>query len=277
VNYRHAFHAGNFADLVKHAALIGLLTRLDADPSPLTVVDTHAGAGVYDLIDGTQARSKEAQAGVARLMVGDGLPPALEALAARVRARNPSGPVETYPGSPALIVEALRPQDRYVACELRPDDHAALARMLGPAGTSAQARLADGFQTAVDVAAATPGRLALLIDPPFERADDYLQIVRTVGAVLKSKPAATFLIWLPLKDLETIDGFVRRLEPVPGVRAIVAETRLRPLHNPMKLNGCALVAIGAPAGFAADLQAISGYVARVFGEPGGGAKLWEIG
>ena len=272
MNYRHAFHAGNFADLVKHAALLRLLDRLLADPAPLTVIDTHAGAGRYDLTDEAQARSGEAEAGVARLRTGSDLPGGLHALARHVRAQNPSGAVETYDGSPALILDRLRPQDRFIACELRPDDHTALTRLLGGRG---DARLTDGFAEAAEIAH-TPGRLLVLIDPPFERADDYVRIVETAAAVRTAKPEATLLAWTPLKDLETLDGFVRRLEDA-GLDALICETRLRRLTDPMRLNGCVLAAIGAPEGFAVDLEAISGWVAATLGEPGGAAKTWLAG
>ena len=273
MNYRHAFHAGNFADLVKHAALLRLLGRLLADPSPLTVVDTHAGAGRYDLTDQEQARSREAEAGVARLMTGSDLPEGLDELARHVRAQNP-GPVTVYDGSPAMILERLRPQDRFIACELRSDDKARLAKLLGARG---DARLTDGFAEAVEIARTTPSRLLVLIDPPFERADDYTRIVETAAAVRTAKPDATLLVWTPLKDLETLDAFVRRLEDAGLDDTLICETRLRRLTDPMRLNGCVLAAIGAQDGFADDLEAISDWVARTLGEPGGAAKTWRAG
>jgi 23S rRNA (adenine2030-N6)-methyltransferase len=277
MNYRHAFHAGNFADLVKHAALLRLLARLMADASPLTIVDTHAGAGTYDLADPAQARSKEAEAGIGRLQGTGDLPPAMAALSAAVKAANPSGAIRTYPGSPALICAALRAQDRLIACELRADDHRALTRTLAACAARAEARLSDGYAAAVETAKAAKGRLLLLIDPPFERADDYLRLTETVAAVRRAKPDAVILIWAPLKDLETLDSFVRRLEAIPGLSATVSETRLRPLRDPMKLNGCVLVAVDAPKGFAAELDAIAGFAVQTLGEPGGAAKTWHVG
>jgi 23S rRNA (adenine2030-N6)-methyltransferase len=107
MNYRHSFHAGNFADLVKHALVLWLVTARQA-AGPLTVFDTHAGAGLYDL-SGDGARSKEAEAGVARLMSADGRTPLMDALAAEVAALNPEGGARFYPGSPLLIADALTP------------------------------------------------------------------------------------------------------------------------------------------------------------------------
>ncbi|HYF21777.1 MAG TPA: 23S rRNA (adenine(2030)-N(6))-methyltransferase RlmJ [Caulobacteraceae bacterium] len=274
MNYRHAFHAGNFADLVKHAAVLALVRRLTGDPSPLLVIDTHAGAGLYDLEDAEQARSKEAEAGVKRLMGGQ-TPPPFAALREAVERRNPDGGVRWYPGSPSLIVEALRPGDRYVGCELREDEHGRLAALLARTGKTAEARRGDGYEAARELSRG-PGRRLLLIDPPFERADDYLRTAETLGAVLKADPRAAALVWLPLKDLETLDGFARRLEALRLPRALVAEARLRPLHDPMKMNGCALVAVNPPDGFEAELEAICAFVVEALGAPGGRAKLWRL-
>ncbi len=276
MNYRHAFHAGNFADLVKHAALLRLLDRLMAEASPLTVVDTHAGAGVYDLTDTAQTRSKEAEAGVARLMQAEGLPSSLEALAAAVRAANPQGALATYPGSPALILGALRPGDRFIACELQQDVHAELARLFA-GHANADARQADGYAAVAEVARRAQSRLMVLIDPPFERSDDYTRLADTVRALRAVKADAVVLIWTPLKDLETFDRFVRQLEAIPGLEATVSEMRLRRLLDPMKMNGCVLVVVNAPPGFDGDLEEISTFIATTLGEPDGGAKTWHVG
>ncbi len=276
MNYRHAYHAGNFADLVKHAALARLLERLMRDPAPLFVVDTHAGAGSYDLGDERQVRSGEAEAGVARL-TGRSLPPEFAGLQRSVAMRNPGGRVTIYPGSPAIVLDALRPQDRLLACELHPDDHTALAAMLARSKKPARARLGDGYVHAVEAARTATSRLLLVIDPPFERPDDYVRTVETLEEVLVARPGACALVWLPLKDLETLDGFVRRLEAAALGPALVAEARLRPLAEPMRMNGCALVALNPPAGFFADLQAICGFVVEALGAPGAAAKVWTPG
>ena len=273
MNYRHAFHAGNFADLVKHAALLQLLSRLTAGPGPLTVIDSHAGRGLYDLAGVEAKKSGEAQAGIARLMAAADAPPEFAALTAAVRKLNSGGPARRYTGSPWLIAEALRPGDSYLACELRPDEHAAL-RELMKARHGVRTVCADGYDAA---ATQTPvsGRALVLIDPPFERADDYQRIAETLAAVRRSNRTATALVWLPLKDLETFDGFLRGLED--GVRApmLVAETRMRPLTDPLKMNGCALVLLGAPADLAGPLEAICDWTAKTLGQ-GGESRIYAL-
>ena len=266
MNYRHAFHAGNFADLVKHAGLLALVDRLQADPAPLTIVDTHAGRGLYDLTGAEAKKSGEAQAGVGRLMASADAPAAFAPLKAAVAVLNPDGAVRRYPGSPWLIAARLRPGDRYVACELRADEHAALQRLMQGRG-DVRALCADGYAAAPREVPAK-GRALVLIDPPFERADDYPRIVQAVAAVRGRNGAASVLVWLPLKDLETFDAFLRDLEDAVDAPLLVAEARMRPLADPMKMNGCALVSLGAPDGLAPELEAICAWTAAALGQDG---------
>ena len=273
MNYRHAFHAGNFADLIKHAALLQLLGRLTADEGPLTVIDTHAGRGLYDLAGPEARRSGEAEAGVVRLMAARDAPPEFAPLVEAVTALNAGPQARRYPGSPWLIAEALRPHDRYLACELRPEEHGALqALMKGRANVTTLC--ADGYAAAAE-RCPDKGAVLVLIDPPFERPDDYRRIVDTVARVRRRNRAAQVLIWLPLKDLETFDGFLRDLEDAIPAPLLVAEARMRPLRDPMKMNGCALVLVGAPDGFEAPLAAICGWVAQALGEDGE-ARIYRL-
>ena len=268
MNYRHAFHAGNFADLVKHAALLRLLARLAGEPEPLTVIDTHAGRGLYDLASAEAARSGEAAAGVGRLMAATDPPAAFAPLRAAVARLNGGGEVRRYPGSPWLIAEALRAGDRYVACELRREEHAALRRALdGKPGV--ETLCADGYAAAVERCPRQGnGQALVLIDPPFERADDYARVVETAQRLRRRNAATRLLIWLPLKDLETFDAFLRDLEDAVASPLLAAETRMRPLSDPMKMNGCALVLLGAPEGLRGELETICGWTAATLGEAG---------
>ena len=271
MNYRHSFHAGNFADLLKHALVLWLV-KSRQETGPLTVFDTHAGAGLYDL-SGDGTRSKEAEAGVARLMTAEGRTPLMDALAAEVAAINPDGGARYYPGSPLLIADALGEGGRYVGFELNPPVRAMLAEAL-VGRTNAQAREGDGYVAVVSEAAKVRGPL-VLIDPPFEKPDDYVRSAETAIAVVKRDPTATVAIWTPLKDLETFDGFIRRLQGKAGP-TLVAEARLRPLTNPMKMNGCALVVVNPPTGAQAAANEVCGWVAGALGEAGGRAEVWTF-
>ena len=271
MNYRHSFHAGNFADLVKHALVLWLLNARQAR-GPVTVFDTHAGAGLYDL-SGDAARSREAEAGVARLMTAEGRPPLLDALAARVAAINTPGETRFYPGSPILIADALTEGGRYVGFELNPPVRALLDEAL-KGRANAEAREGDGYDYVVRAAAGTRAPL-VLIDPPFEKPDDYLRSAETALAVAGRDRDATVAIWTPLKDLETFDGFIRRLQGRAGP-TLVAEARLRPLTNPMKMNGCALVVVNPPTGAEAAANTVCGWTARMLGDAGGKAEVWSF-
>ncbi len=270
MNYRHAFHAGNFADLVKHAALLSLISLMRR---PITVVDTHAGAGRYDLAGPEARRSGEAADGVAKLMAAAARPPALEALTVAVGKQNGGGGLTVYPGSPLLAASALSGADRLIACEMRPEEHASLARLLA-GRPNVETRCADGYTELTRLRAAGPA--LALIDPPFERADDYQRIIAAVCPWLAAGPDAIAMIWTPLKDLETFDAFLRDLrDACPREPLLVAETRMRPLTDPMRMNGCALVILRPPSGLAASLDATCGWVAQHLGAPGAQARVWS--
>jgi 23S rRNA (adenine2030-N6)-methyltransferase len=275
LNYRHAFHAGNFADLVKHAAAALIMDRLTVTPGPLLVVDTHAGAGLYDLGSEMAKRSGEAEAGVLKLMADPSAPEALSSLKAAVWAVNDAKDVRRYPGSPVLIARRLRQSDEYVGAELRADDFEAVNAALKGAKGKARAVHADGYDL-LKSRAADPRRLFALIDPPFEKPDDYDRILDALKPVLARRTPATALVWLPLKDLETFDAFLRGLEALDPPSVLAVEARLRPLTDPMRMNGCALVILGPPPGIEPDLKAVADWVVGAAGGAGAVAKLWAL-
>ena len=274
LNYRHDFHAGNFADLLKHGLLLHLLKRMMASAGPLTVLDTHAGAGRYDLEGDEARRSGEAQAGVVKLMADPDAPAAFDLLKAAVLAANRDKGARFYPGSPALALAAIRPGDRYVGCELRPDDHARLDRVVREADRRGQALRKDGYAV---VGEPSTTRRLVLIDPPFEAGDEYRRLLSTLAAaLLRGWEDDVFAVWLPLKDLETFDGFLRGLEAMRPPRTLVAEVRLRPLDDPTRLNGCAVVVIGGPD--VSDVaQDICHWIVARLGEAGGEARVSRLG
>lgn len=268
MNYRHHFHAGNFADLVKHALWLALLRKATVRAGPITVIDTHAGAGMYDLQGDAAQRSGEAEQGIVRLMADGAAPAPFETLKAAVRLANAEGEVRYYPGSPALTWSALRKRDSWEGCELRPDDRQALANLAADHFDNARVLQADGY---AHLAGARPKeRLIALIDPPFEQPDDYRRILDT----LARSAAETTVVWLPLKDLETLDAFIEGLED-QRARGFVVEVRLRPLTDPMKMNGCAVAVLGVEAAaLEAEAMAVAEWVAAT--GPDGRAKLTKL-
>ena len=275
MNYRHHFHAGNFADLVKHAALLTALKRLGRGHEPLVVIDTHAGAGLYDLAGDMAVKSGEAAAGVGRLMADSAAPAALAALEAAVGQANPAGGLRFYPGSPLLAARALRSGDRLVAYELRAEDAETLRAALNGVRCAVEVSCADGFESAVR-RVPSHGPVLVLIDPPFERADDYARIQVCVSAVLARNPAAVVMVWTPLKDLETFDRLLRGIEEGGAPATLVVETRLRPLDDPMRMNGCALIIANPPPGLEVDLRPVCEWVVAALGGKGGEARIWSL-
>ena len=270
MNYRHAFHAGNFADIAKHAILLDLLVGLEGGAGPLTVIDTHGGAGVYDLSGPEASRTQEAQGGIARLMAAADPPGEFSALKAAVRRLNPGRETRLYPGSPLLIAERLRHGDRLIACEARSDDHGAL-RLALRAWPLAEAVKTDGWTLAARRAPRSPAPLLVLIDPPYEASDDAAQAAELTRRVLAVNRRAVIAIWAPIKDLTSFDAMAGALEDAAfGCPTLIAETRLRPLADPMRLNGCAMVIVNPPVGLETRAQRIVEWIGLTLGEGGEG-------
>ena len=272
LNYRHSFHAGNFADLFKHVALLRALDLAMSDPAPLLVVDTHAGAGRYRL--SAEALANGEAVAVRRLLDAEDAPSVFDPLKQRLVVQDGS---LVYPGSPLLAVAKLRADDRLIACELRQDDGADLSTALRPYRPRAEFRLADGYAALVPALRAWPGRALALIDPPFERGDDYVNIAEVVRAALAARPGAAFLIWAPLKDLETFDSLVRAIEAGVSAPGLAAELRLRPPLDPLRLNGCGLLVINLPGpSMRSALEEAGAWIAATLGEPGAGVRIRHL-
>lgn len=276
MNYRHHFHAGNFADLLKHALLLAVLDLMQETGEPVSVFDTHAGAGRYDLEGEAARRSGEAEAGVVRLAADPDLPDVLGPLRAAVEAENRGGALRSYPGSPLLVVRALAREGRYTGCELRLDDFEALRKALAPF-PSARAVRADGYAALEDWLAVSSGPRLVLIDPPFERGDDYQRAVAAAHAAHRC--GAATLVWTPLKDLETFDAFLGGIEAFAAA-GLVAEVRLGPLDNPLKMNGCAVTLVAPPLlpeALLASATTAARWIAHACGGEGAQGKATVLG
>jgi 23S rRNA (adenine2030-N6)-methyltransferase len=246
VNYRHAFHAGNHADVFKHAALIAVLDHLLAKPQPFAVLDTHAGLGVYDLGSEGALKTREFEAGIGRVF-GQALP-AAQGYLDLIGEMNPDG-LSTYPGSPEIVRRSLREDDRLVCCELHPEEYAALrARYRGDRRIAVHHR--DGYE-ALGALLPPPerGRGLVLIDPPFEQKDEAQRLARALEAGLRRWPTGIFMAWYPIKDraigdilagAASVGGFAKTLRaeltpyPIDGVA--MAGAGLLIANTPWKLD-----------------------------------------
>lgn len=244
MNYRHAFHAGNFADVVKHAALTLVLEHLCRKPTPFAVFDMHAGVGVYDLWGDAAGRTGEWQDGIGRLLAAPELP-ALAAYSAIVRAVNQPGELRFYPGSPLIARRMLRPADRLVLAELHPDDVRALkGNFAGDDQTAVHHR--DAYEALKGLLPPPERRGLVLLDPPFEERDEFQRLQRGLAQAVRRWPTGIFVIWYPIKDRPPVDAFHQALTGLPAASMLAAELLLYPDDYPARLNGCGLAIINPP-------------------------------
>jgi 23S rRNA (adenine2030-N6)-methyltransferase len=281
MNYRHAFHAGGFADVVKHTVLTRLLVHLGAKPAAYRVLDTHAGAGLYDLAGPEASRSGEWRGGIERLLaarVEGALRELLAPYLAAVAACNPPGRLTTYPGSPALARAFLRPQDRLVACELEPNAAAGLKRNFGQ-DRRIKVIAIDGW-TALNAYVPPKERRGLaLIDPPFEDAADFSRLAQSLEGAHRKWANGTYLLWYPIKAREQPDALARRLRRCGIGKILRAELSIAPLVDPARLSGCGLIVVNPPWTLAPELEVMLPALAPILAGPErGGARIdWLSG
>ena len=209
--YRHAFHAGNHADVLKHVVLVQVLRRMADKPKPFTLVDTHAGAGGYSLESDYARKKGEYTTGIARLWDAPGLPPPLADYVALVRDFNGGGPLLQYPGSPALAARLLRPQDRLRLYELHPTDHRIVAAYLGQRPHT-EVVMGDGFAALARELPPPSRRGVVLIDPSYELKSDYTKVVAALREALRRFATGTVIVWHPQLALVEAAQLPRRLE-----------------------------------------------------------------
>ena len=256
MNYRHAFHAGNFADVFKHTLLLALLDALNAKPAAWCYVDTHAGRGLYDLGADEAARTGEAALGVGRLLDAAALPAALQRYVDAVRAIATPARPRAYPGSPLLAQASLREQDRAVLCEIVPEEAAALRRALRN-----DKRLAihqrDGYTALGALLPPAQKRGIVLIDPPFEaQGGEFDAITAALDDAVARWPSAIYAVWFPIKLRETILPFYRRLHKAYApADVLTVELLVHPPVSPLRLNGCGIALLNPPWRFDDALRA----------------------
>ena len=257
MKYRHAFHAGNFADVHKHVTLLALLRALARKDTGLLLLDTHAGRGLYDLADADARKGNEAAGGIARLEAAQSSaaqPVTAELtdyLASIQQIRSERRDRRCYPGSPLLGLHALRPQDRAVFIETQPTEHAALRAAVGKRAT---VECADGFQRLANWLPPRERRALVLIDPPYEAtAADFREVERALGETLRRLANAVVVIWYPIKHGRDTDHWLERLaqhwpKAAGGalVPQLVSELWIHPRDNRAGLNGSGLLIANPP-------------------------------
>jgi 23S rRNA (adenine2030-N6)-methyltransferase len=270
MNYRHAYHAGNFADVLKHAVFALVIEYLKRKDAPFRIVDTHAGSGRYALNSGEAAKTGEWEAGIARLL-GKGAPP-LPAPVARlmapyldaVQAENDGEDLRIYPGSPAIARRLMRAGDTLVANELHPEECARLRAALGRDRRIKVLQL-DGWLALKAQLPPKERRGIVLIDPPFEAEGELERMAQGLAEGLRRFATGVFLAWYPIKDIKPVARFHRMLSAIAGPKLLRVELMLRRPTDPDRLNGCGLVVASPPHTLEGDLAGILPELTRRLG------------
>jgi 23S rRNA (adenine2030-N6)-methyltransferase len=279
MNYRHAFHAGNFADVFKHIIIARILTHLREKATPFRVIDTHAGEGLSDLSGEEASRTGEWRDGIGRLTQAQLPADAAELVApylAAVRACNHGDELRYYPGSPLLARHLLRPQDRLIACELEPRAAVALSRHLR--GTlSAKVMPIDGW-TALNAYVPPKERRGLVIvDPPFEQPDEFTRLADVAAAAYRKWPTGIYLLWYPVKDRDGPGRFIRKLRRIGMEKCLRVEFAVAAPRPDGGLNACGMVVVNPPWKLAAEIGAFAPALVAVLGrDPNRGYLLEDL-
>ena len=276
MNYRHGFHAGNHADVLKHVVLLGLLAALQRKDGALFVLDTHAGRGRYPLQGHEATRTAEAAGGIARLLAafGRSSPPAIARLLEAVREQNPDGALRSYPGSPLLIARALREQDRLACCELQSDEAGALQALLGRDPRIGVHRR-DGYAALTALLPPAQKRGLVLVDPPYEaQLAEFDAALAGLRAALGRWPNAVYALWYPIKLRRSLGSFFRRAATLPAQQALVAELLVRADDSPLRMNGSGMLLLNPPWQYERELEATLPVLRDALQEDAGGS--WRL-
>jgi 23S rRNA (adenine2030-N6)-methyltransferase len=277
--YRHAFHAGNHADVLKHMVLVAVLRHMNLKDKGYRLVDTHAGAGGYSLEGSYANKRAEYQQGIALLAGRDDLPPLVADYVALVMQFNGGKALTQYPGSPALAQMLLRPQDQMRLFELHPTDHKILASYLGTE-PGAQVQMSDGFGAIKGQLPHATRRAVLLIDPPYELKTDYARTLAAVREALARMPETVVIVWLPQLQLLEAAQLPQRLKAAAeaGARKGWLHARLTvapPQERGFGLLGSSVFVANPPHTLFATLQPVLPWLAQVLAQYDGSKSALE--
>jgi len=279
MNYRHAFHAGNFADVIKHIVLVRMLTYLQEKQAAFRVIDTHAGAGLYDLTSSEAQRGGEWLTGIARLMqarFSDKAQPLVATYLDIVRAFNPKAELKAYPGSPLIARALLRPQDRLTACEIEPT---ARKQLIDALRRDTQARVVDldGWTALPAFVPPNERRGLVVIDPPYEAKDEFERLAKGFSDAFAKWPTGAYLLWYPVKSRRVTDDFARSVAAAaatskPAGKCLRLEFSVAPQETGSGLVSSGLLMVNPPWTLPGDLKIILPELEKPLGQ-GGAARF----
>jgi len=278
MNYRHAFHAGNHADVLKHVVLLALCDALIAKPAACFVLDTHAGRGLYKLDGEAALKTGEAQDGIARLLAEAPKALPVQRYLAAVRACRQQHGAQAYPGSPWLLAHALREQDRIAACELHPEEaHVLREHFAADARVTVHAR--DGYAAVKALLPPKHGavkfaRGLVLIDPPYEaQLDEFDTALAAIREALARWPQGMLALWYPIKLRRALQQFYRKATALDARSALLLELLVRPDDSPLRMNGSGMLLLNAPWQFDATMRPVLAALQTALGEPGATSRV----
>ncbi len=283
MNYRHAFHAGGFADVIKHVALVRILLYLQEKQAPFRVIDTHAGAGLYDLTSDEARRGGEWLTGIARIMqarFSQASAQLLKPYLDIVRAFNPQGQLAAYPGSPLIARALLRPQDRLTACEV---EIGARKRLIDVLRRDAQARVVDldGWTALPAFVPPNERRGLVLIDPPFEAKDEFERLAKGFCKAFAKWPTGSYLLWYPAKSRRASDQLAREVAEAaasvkPAGKCLRLEFSVAPQATAAALASSGLLVVNPPFTLHGELKTILAELEKPLGQGGAGRFKLDI-
>lgn len=278
MNYRHAFHAGNHADVLKHVVLLALCDALTAKPAACFALDTHAGRGLYHLDSESAQATGEAQDGIARLIAEAPTAPAITRYLDAIRACRRQHGAHTYPGSPWLLAQALRAQDHIVACELQPEEaHTLRGNFARDRRVTVHA--GDGYDAIKALLPPKHGlqrltRGLVLIDPPFEaQLAEFELALPALREGLARWPQGTFALWYPIKQRRSLQRMYRSAATMAAKSVLLVELLVRADDSPLRMNGSGLLLLNAPWQFDRSLQPTLDGLCAALGEPGATTRI----
>ena len=276
LSYRHAFHAGNHADVLKHTIELLLLRYLNQKDKPWWYVDSHAGAGCYSLDEGYATKNAEYESGIARLWSRSDLPPALADYVALVKGLNPDGALRFYPGSPLVAQIVMRRDDRLRLFELHPSDCKILQENFADAGKRTVIQQADGFAGLKAVLPPAPRRGLTLIDPPFEDKSDYQTMISAMQDALKRFATGIYAIWFPHLQRQEIAEMTANLKKLPCKSWLHAGLNIQsPSAEGFGMHGSSMFILNPPWTLPQELQALLPYLVEVLGQGQGAGFILE--
>ncbi|WP_058320209.1 23S rRNA (adenine(2030)-N(6))-methyltransferase RlmJ [Sinorhizobium sp. GL28] len=268
MNYRHIYHAGNFADVLKHAVLARLVSYLQQKEKAFRVLDTHAGTGLYDLSSEEAQKTGEWRDGVGRLLEGD-LPAEIAAILApyleTIRTLNPGSELKLYPGSPKLARMLFRPQDRLSAMELHPDDYETLHRLFDGDFQSRITEL-DGWLALGAHLPPKEKRGLILVDPPFEKEGEYERLADGLARAYRRFAGGIYCLWYPLKQGAPIKAFHEALKALDIPKMLCAELSVRSDRETTGLSGSGLIIVNPPFTLKGELDLLLPFLKARLGQ-----------